>query len=94
MSGGHFDYAQYRFGEIAEDVARLIRDNGKHEPDGWATPEYSAATLARFREAAALCRRCEILVHRIDWLVSGDDGEDDFHRRLDKELLGLEGEVK
>ena len=25
---------------------------------------------------------------RIDWLVSGDDGEDSFHSRLKKELYG------
>lgn len=94
MSGGHFDYVQHRFGDVAEEIDRIIRDNGMDDPDGWAHPAYSDATLARFREAAVLCRRCEIMVHRIDWLVSDDDGEDDFHIRLDKELAELEKEVK
>lgn len=30
-----------------------------------------------------------IYLHRIDWLLSGDDGEDSFHSRLKEELLNL-----
>ena len=30
-----------------------------------------------------------IYLHRIDWLLSGDDGEDSFHSRLQQELLNL-----
>ena len=29
MSGGHFDYAQYRIAEIADEVEKIIRKNGK-----------------------------------------------------------------
>ena len=28
MSGGHFNYDQYKIGYIADEVEQLIRDNG------------------------------------------------------------------
>jgi hypothetical protein len=32
----------------------------------------------------------QIYVQRIDWLVSGDDGEDSFHSRLDADFEALD----
>ena len=31
MSGGHWDYIQYRFTDIAEDIEKLIEDNGREK---------------------------------------------------------------
>ena len=33
MSGGHFDYAQYKIGQIADMVEQLIIDNDSQELD-------------------------------------------------------------
>lgn len=33
MSGGHFEYNQYRIQQIAEEVERLIRDNGREKTE-------------------------------------------------------------
>lgn len=38
-----------------------------------------------------LCK--EVYVQRIDWLASGDDGEDSFHKRLEADLEKLYNEV-
>jgi len=94
MSGGHFDYQQHCLLDIADEIQRVIRDNGVQEPDGWEAPLFSPETLASFREAVALLRRAYVYVQRIDWLVSCDDGEEDFHRRLREELEALEKEEK
>ena len=32
----------------------------------------------------------QVYAHRIDWLVSGDDGEDSFHRRLKSDIAELQ----
>lgn len=86
MSGGHFDYVQYHIDRIADEVDQLIRSNGKPDEDGWMY-NYSPETIARFREGLMCLKRAAIYAQRIDWLVSGDDGEDDFEKRLEEELL-------
>jgi len=77
MSGGHFDYFQ----DEMEGVAAIVRQMANENPYS-----YSHETLAKFREAASLVDIAAIHVGRIDWLVSGDDGEDDFRRRLEEDL--------
>ena len=76
MSGGHFDYNQHRISEIAYDVEQLILSN----------TEYSEETILEFRQGLDALNKAVIYAQRIDWLVSGDDGEESFHRRLNKEL--------
>jgi len=89
MSGGHFDYNQYKLGRIADSVEQLIISNGSTEVDQWGggmSHDYTEATISEFRVALRMLRRAEIYTQRIDWLVSGDDGEDSFHKRLAHEL--------
>lgn len=80
MSGGHFDYNQYRISDIAEQITDLIENNER---------EYTDETLARFTEAVSLLERAAVYAQRIDWLVSSDDSEDCFHRRLAEDLQEL-----
>ena len=56
-------------------------------------PDYSNETLAEFRRGIAVLKRASIYAQRIDWLLSGDDGEETFNRRL-KEQLGKLEETK
>ena len=88
MSGGHFNYDQYRITEIAEEVARLIRDNNKQDEYGYSS-NYSPATLEKFADAEKVLRLAAMMVQRIDWLVSSDDGEDAFHKRWEEEKQHL-----
>lgn len=95
MSGGHFDYNQYRIGDIADEIEELIASNNDESLDNWGYPigrGYSAETIAEFEKAVKCLRLAFIYAHRIDWLVSDDDGEESFHTRLKEELSGLEGE--
>lgn len=93
MSGGHFDYDQYRIGEMADKIARLIAGNDSDESYNdrceYQGRGYTAATLAELEAAVRCLRIAEIYAQRIDWLVSCDDGEESFHRRLADDLAKL-----
>lgn len=82
MSGGYFNYDQYRIDSIAESIETYIYDNN----DDRYTPE----TLDKFREAVVLLRKASVYAQRIDWLLSGDDAEEYFHVRLAKDLQKLD----
>lgn len=105
MSGGAFDYNQYKIGYIADEVEQLIRKNGKEKTkeemkdEGWRDPdwyekypedkfhpEYSEEVIKRFKEGVEILRKAEVYAHRIDWLLSGDDGDETFLERLKEDL--------
>ena len=87
MSGGYFDYQQYRLEDIADEIRNLITLN--ENPTMNKEEKYSAETIAKFLEADKTLRLAAIMAHRIDWLVSGDDGEESFHERWDEEIKCL-----
>ena len=77
MSGGAFDYDQYRIDSIADEIAKLITRNGK--PDEWGDVYYYApGILSKFQETRDVLIKASNMVHAIDWLVSGDTGEESF----------------
>ena len=80
MSGGHFNYDQYKIIEIADGVEFLIRNHSYG---------FSDETKAKFSEAVRTLREAHVYAQRIDWLVSGDDGEETFHKRLKEDLEKL-----
>ena len=82
MSGGHFEYQQYRFEDIACEIDRLITKNNRK---GNEYP-YNNETIRKFKEAAHTIRQAGEMVQRIDWLVCDDDGEDSFHERWKEEV--------
>lgn len=93
MSGGHFAYDQYRIGHICEEVKTMIANNDSEEVNHYGDPigrGYSENTIARFKEAVYFLTVAEIYAQRIDWLVSGDDGEDSFHKRLAEEKRAID----
>ena len=50
---------------------------------------YNRKTMDIMKRAVYILRMAYIYAQRIDWILSGDDGEDDLVRRLDKELHEL-----
>ncbi len=92
MSGGHFNYDQNRIGYIADAIDDLIQENNSTEIDRYGSViggRYSPATIKRFKEAVVLLRLAQVYAQRIDWLVSCDDGEEQFHKRLGAELESI-----
>jgi len=89
MSGGHFNYAQYRVSDIADMINELIASNDDeslNEFGGRRGRGYEHETIEKFREAAKTLRLAAAMAQRVDWLVSGDDGEDSFHWRWAEEI--------
>ena len=94
MSGGFFNYDQYRIRQISDSLETLIFNNGKkrHYRESWENEyyhEYSPEVIAKFKEGLEILRKAEIYAHRIDWLLSADDGEETFLERLESDLLKL-----
>jgi len=109
MSGGRWEYIQYRFTDIAEDIDKLVEQNGKpkseeelkenswHDDDWYNKyPEdlnhckYEDEVLEQFKKASDSIKIAQIYIQRMDWLLSGDDGEESFLTRLNKDLEKLE----
>ena len=88
MSGGHFDYSQYHISRIAEDIQEQIRRNGS--TNDWGDKiEFSEKTIQEFKTAILMLEQAYVYAQRIDWFLSGDDGEDTFHERLHEDLEKL-----
>ena len=111
MSGGHWNYLQYRLTDVAEDIDKLIEQNGKPKTeeelkeetwrdDEWYNKypedryyyEYDEDVIEQFKKAAHAIRIAQIYMQRMDWLLSGDDGEESFLRRIDEDLKKLQNE--
>ena len=89
MSGGHFQYQQYRIEDIARDIDELIGSNNDKSKNEWGDTRgrnYPPEVIEKFRETAHTLRQAAEMAQRVDWLVSCDDGEDSFLRRWEKEV--------
>jgi hypothetical protein len=82
MSGGHWDYIQEKMMHITVDIPMYVRRNPIDDPEVVCTLE----------EAVKAIRIAAIYVERVDWLFSGDDGEEDFLRRLAEDLAAVRKE--
>ena len=90
MSGGHFEYEQYRLRDMSDEIQSIIDKNGKiNEELGTVTYDYDEEVIDKFRETIKTCQLAEAMLQRVDWLVSGDDGTESFHRRWEKEVTPL-----
>ena len=68
------------------------RDTSWYEkyPEDLNHYKYPDEVIEKFKEGVAVLRKAHIYAQRIDWLISGDDGEESFLKRLKEELDKLE----
>lgn len=98
MSGGHFFYIQDKIEEAACEIDQLIASNDDDTLDKYGDRlgrHYAPKVIARFRTAARVARLAAAMIRRVDWLVSCDDGEDNFIARWSEDcepILFLRGE--
>lgn len=85
MSGGHFDYKQYYIDDIADSIERTMENQGCDEED-----RYAEDTIQIMQDAVKILRKAAIYAQRIDWFLSGDDGEETLKKRLEEDLKKLE----
>jgi hypothetical protein len=105
MSGGAFNYDQYKIGYMVDQIEEVVVKNGVEKTpedlkeEGWRDPDwykkypedlfhykYPDEVIEKMKEGIEVLKRAQIYAHRIDWLLSGDDGEESFLRRLEEEL--------
>ncbi len=104
MSGGAFEYKQYHIREIHETIQSELERMGKPKTKEnlWSDKEYyekhpeelnwpieSDEVVNAYKTAIELLKKAEVYAQRIDWYVSGDDGEESFLRRLKEDLEKL-----
>lgn len=58
-------------------------------PEELCWHKYHDEVIEKFKEAVKFLKIAEVYAHRIDWLLSGDDGEESFLERLDEDLRKL-----
>lgn len=108
MSGGAFEYNQYRINDIIDDIKSEIDNNGKEIPEedrldtkGWYDKypedkyyaEYSDDVIKEMKKSIYFLERAYVYSQRIDWYLSGDDGEDSFFERLESDLKNLKSKL-
>ncbi len=86
--------------EIERNGRAKTRDELKNE--GWRNDEwyekypedlnwykYPDEIIEKFKEGVEILRKAYVYAQRIDWLLSGDDGEETFIERLKQDLSEL-----
>lgn len=57
-------------------------------------PDYKPETIAELKNGLTILRVASVYAERMEWLFSGDDGEESFLRRLTEDLEKLKKEGK
>lgn len=84
MSGGYFDYHNYVIRDFAEKIEDVVESNDDETLDEYGTTKgrnLSPEVIEKFQEAIYTLRQASKMLHRVDWLLSGDDSEESFLRR-------------
>jgi hypothetical protein len=90
MSGGHFGncgYDYYKVAQFADELEEEILKNGKKREDcGYYGEEYyptfEPETIKYLRKQLLKMRKMAEIMRHIDYLYSGDHGEDSFMWRV------------
>lgn len=82
MSGGAFDYAFSRVSNFADELECKIEKCD--EVDQWGDkPNYfEPEVIAKLRQIKAIAEHAALLMKEVEWLYSGDTGEESFSRRV------------
>jgi hypothetical protein len=90
MSGGHLFHQQHRIEEIAGEIESLIWTNDDESIDQYGERSgnaYPPEIIEKLYTAAYALRRAAAMVQRIDYLLSGDNGQDTFLRLWEEDII-------
>lgn len=83
-------YIDYRWrGRNGEWTGYTVEEVRKHNEE--KALGYPPEIIEKFKEAERVLRMAYVYAQRIDWLLSGDDGEDSFLERLSEDLRKIRG---
>jgi hypothetical protein len=80
MSGGHYDYAYGRVRDLADAIYSDVQKHSKTFIDdyGETVTAFPQAVLDAMRRCAAALEAAATAARDVEWLMSGDYGEDSF----------------
>lgn len=106
MSGGAFEYKQHCIREIHESIQSELDLMGKEKPkeelryfdkdyldkypEEKTYPIESNEVIEIYQTAIVYLKMAEVFAQRIDWYMSGDDGEESLISRLRDDLKQLQ----
>ena len=79
MSGGMFEYDQYRINDMIDKIKKEMQNPSDYVED-------KELFILTCKEAIKSLKIAFVFAHRIDWFLSGDDGEYSFYKRLIEDL--------
>ena len=90
MGGGYFEYQQYHLQDIFDKLREIkVKIENDEEYYGYAKKQ---ELLREISNGIDYLNLAGIYTQRLDWLFSGDNGEDSFFERLEKEVEKYERE--
>jgi hypothetical protein len=102
MSGGSFEYKEYQIEYIADEIEAIIKKNGRkkepNEKESWDEEthhhKYHPQVISELKKGVEILRKAHIYAHEIDWLISGDTGEESFLENLKEKLEDIQRSKK
>ena len=87
MSGGYLEYQQYHIQDIVEKLkeTKVKVENGEE----YYQYDRKQELLQEISNGLDYLNLATIYTQRLDWLFSGDDGEDSFLKDLRKSLINF-----
>jgi hypothetical protein len=82
MSGGSFNYAYNKVVEFADDLEIKLDQHDKVNEYGETPYDFSPIILHKLREIEHIARHTANLMKEVEWLYSGDTGENTFLKRI------------
>jgi hypothetical protein len=76
MGNGELHEFEQNYTQFKERIEKLLGTYDFQEVE----------TYKQFKDAIRFLEIANIYIHRIDWLVSSDDNEAEFHKRLAEDL--------
>jgi len=95
MSGGHFDYKQYEFQYIVDEIENIVKENGKEKKDEYGYDigtDFPKEVIQYFVQGIKTIKQAQAYTHEIDWFLSGDTDNESFLERLKEKLDKIEKE--
>ena len=83
MSGGSFDYRYFQIQQFAEDLQNKIDENDTKNEYG-SSNSFNEKTLCLLKQAQRLIEHAGNIAKEVEWLYSGDIGEETFAKRFDE----------
>lgn len=82
MSGGAFQYLQrrYEWQEVIKRIEGITKENNN---------QLRLDVIQEFKKGLTIIKQAQVYLERIDYLLSDDDGEDSFLKRLKSDLENL-----